>query len=88
MRALADFLTRIPPPETNLMAKDTHDDAKGTKSTKSAFKIFARMRTKKEKAPGLVQLPDSAVSVSQTTSYIALVRLQQEFSIATSEPDL
>jgi hypothetical protein len=66
MRALADFLTRTPPPETNLMAKDPEIELKSSKLTKqSSFKMFSRMRSKKEKTSETPQRADPVVSVSR-----------------------
>ena len=73
MRALSEFLIKIPPPSSNLMAKDRDGGGKSIKSMKSsAFKMFSKLRGKKEKfAPKLLHLPDSAVSVSTSTPSIA-----------------
>jgi hypothetical protein len=78
MRALADFLTRVPPPESSLLAKDTEDDLKNRKNKgakKSPFKIITKMRSKREKEPESVQRSDSNVSVSPTQDYIAFPNL-------------
>ncbi|EPE25728.1 hypothetical protein GLAREA_01640 [Glarea lozoyensis ATCC 20868] len=65
MRALADFLTRVPPPETNLVAENAEDDLKNRKNKgakKSPFRILSKMRSKREKEPESVQRSDSNVS--------------------------
>jgi hypothetical protein len=66
MRALADFLTTTSPPGTDLSPKDSEVELKSSKSTKkSPFKMFARIQSKKEKAPESSKPSNSLISVSQ-----------------------
>jgi hypothetical protein len=62
MKALADFLMTKEPPPNNFMSMASDDEMSILPVKKSAFKIFGRQKSKKAKAPKLMQLPDSAVA--------------------------
>ena len=75
MRALADFLTRTAPPDSNQVSKENEDgpNLKKTKSRKtSPFKIFGK-RSKKENGPESPPLPESVVSVSFPASFLLFI---------------
>ncbi|PMD27789.1 hypothetical protein NA56DRAFT_147522 [Hyaloscypha hepaticicola] len=61
MRALSDFLMTRQPPPNNWVSKLSDDERSLNSLKKSAFKLF-KNKSKSQKAPRLLQLPDSAVA--------------------------
>ena len=61
MKALSDFLMTREPPPSNWVSKVSDDERSLNSLKKSAFKLF-KNKSKSQKAPRLLQLPDSAVA--------------------------
>lgn len=62
MKALAEFLNTREPPPTNWVSRLSDDEKSLNSLKKSAFRLFKKSKSKKEKPPRFLQLPDSAVA--------------------------
>ncbi|PMD35187.1 hypothetical protein L207DRAFT_108268 [Hyaloscypha variabilis F] len=62
MKALSDFLMTREPPPTNWVSKLSDDERSLSSLKKSSFKLFKKSKSKKQKPPRFLQLPDSAVA--------------------------
>ncbi|KAE9380183.1 hypothetical protein N431DRAFT_125246 [Stipitochalara longipes BDJ] len=62
MKALADFLMTREPPPTNWVSNLSDDEESSSSLKRSAFKLFKKSKSKNNKAPRFLQLPDSAVA--------------------------
>jgi hypothetical protein len=62
MKALSDFLMTRDPPPNNWVSRLSEDERSLSSLKKSTFKLFKKSKSKKEKPPRFLQLPDSAVA--------------------------
>ena len=90
MKALSEFLLTREPPPTNWVSNLSDDERSISSLKSSAFNLFKKSKSKKQKAPRFLQLPDSAVAAKTLggARHIAIsIPIEHDHIEPTKKPD-